>query len=66
MIGVRGFPFWMTLFPKVLLALVINVLDGVYHKIAVWLNDKGIWIFYFKFLLNYINDERRNHILLYN
>lgn len=42
MIDVRGFPFWMTLFPKVLLALVINVLDGVYHKIAVWLNDKGI------------------------
>ncbi|GIY12725.1 anoctamin-8 [Caerostris darwini] len=40
MIDARGFPFWMTLFPKVLLALVINVLDGVYHKIAVWLNDK--------------------------
>ncbi|KAG8186689.1 hypothetical protein JTE90_014763 [Oedothorax gibbosus] len=40
MIDARGFPFWMTLFPKVLLALVINVLDGVYHRIAVWLNDK--------------------------
>ncbi|XP_054714021.1 anoctamin-8-like [Uloborus diversus] len=40
MIDSRGFPFWMTLFPKVLLALVINVFDGVYHRIAVWLNDK--------------------------
>lgn len=66
MIDVRGFPFWMTLFPKVLLALVINVLDGVYHKIAVWLNDKGIWIFYLKFLLNDINYERYNHFLMHN
>ncbi|GFW67911.1 anoctamin [Trichonephila clavipes] len=41
MIDARGYPFWMMFFPKVLLALVINVLDGVYHKIAVWLNDKG-------------------------
>ncbi|GFR21582.1 anoctamin-8 [Trichonephila clavata] len=40
MIDARGYPFWMMFFPKVLLALVINVLDGVYHKIAVWLNDK--------------------------
>lgn len=66
MIDVRGFPFWMTLFPKVLLALVINVLDGVYHKIAVWLNDKGILIFYFKFLLNDINYESYNHFLMHN
>ncbi|CAL1266921.1 unnamed protein product [Larinioides sclopetarius] len=54
MIDARGFPFWMTLFPKVLLALVINVLDGVYHKIAVWLNDKE----------NYRGEEQyENHLV---
>lgn len=34
------YPFWMTFLPKVLLGLVINVLDGVYHRIALWLNNK--------------------------
>ncbi|XP_022235888.1 anoctamin-8-like, partial [Limulus polyphemus] len=34
------YPFWLTFVPKVLLALVINVLDSVYYRIAHWLNDK--------------------------
>ena len=27
--------------PKVLLAIVIPILDSLYNKIAVWLNDMG-------------------------
>ena len=34
-------PFFCTYLPKVLLAISITVLDDVYKKIAVWLNDKG-------------------------
>ncbi|CAN8005287.1 unnamed protein product, partial [Ixodes hexagonus] len=30
----------MSFVPKVLLALIINVLDTVYYRIALWLNDK--------------------------
>lgn len=34
-------PFFCSYLPKVLLAISISVLDDVYKKIAVWLNDKG-------------------------
>lgn len=27
--------------PKVLFALIIPLMDSVYKKVAVWLNDKG-------------------------
>ncbi len=27
--------------PKVLLAIVIPILDSIYHKVAIWLNDMG-------------------------
>ncbi|KAG1709819.1 Anoctamin-8 [Nymphon striatum] len=34
------YPFWLTFFPKILLALAINFMDGIYNKIAHWLNDQ--------------------------
>lgn len=34
-------PFFCSYMPKVLLAISISVLDDIYKKIAVWLNDKG-------------------------
>ena len=27
--------------PKILLAIIIPIFDGFYHKVAVWLNDMG-------------------------
>ncbi|XP_067127758.1 anoctamin-8 isoform X1 [Centruroides vittatus] len=49
------YPFWMTFLPKVLLGLVINVLDGVYHRIALWLNNKE----------NYrLEEEYENHLII--
>ena len=34
-------PFFFKFFPKILLALSIGILDDIYKKIAVWLNDMG-------------------------
>jgi len=34
-------PFFCSYLPKVLLAVSISVLDDVYKKIALWLNNKG-------------------------
>jgi len=38
-------PFFCTYLPKVLLAISISVLDDVYKRIAVWLNDKGLYMY---------------------
>ena len=32
--------------PKILLAIIIPIFDGFYHKVAVWLNDMGESIMY--------------------
>ncbi|XP_013784235.2 anoctamin-8-like isoform X2 [Limulus polyphemus] len=49
------YPFWLTFLPKIFLALVINVLDSVYYRIAHWLNDKE----------NYrLEEEFENHLIV--
>ncbi|KAK6643522.1 hypothetical protein RUM43_005032 [Polyplax serrata] len=35
----RGFPFFLSYFPKILLAIVITFFDEAYYKVARWLND---------------------------
>lgn len=37
----RGYAFWLSYLPKILLAIGITLLDEAYYKVAVWLNDKG-------------------------
>ncbi|XP_063222140.1 anoctamin-8 [Bacillus rossius redtenbacheri] len=39
-IAERGYPFYLTYLPKILLAVVITILDEAYYKVACWLNDK--------------------------
>lgn len=34
-------PFFCKFLPKILLAICISLLDDVYKKIAIWLNNKG-------------------------
>lgn len=33
---------WLSVIPKVLLAGAITLMDELYYKLAVWLNDKGL------------------------
>jgi hypothetical protein len=33
---------WLSVIPKVLLAGAITLMDELYQKLAVWLNDKGL------------------------
>ena len=41
------YPSWMAYLPKILLALVIFIMDEVYHRIATFLNNLGeLRIFY--------------------
>lgn len=37
----RGYGFWLSYVPKVLLAVVIALMDEAYFKVAIWLNDMG-------------------------
>lgn len=37
----KGYPFWLSYFPKILLACAITVMDEGYYKVALWLNDCG-------------------------
>ncbi|XP_053209059.1 anoctamin-8-like [Panonychus citri] len=39
-IGEQFYPKWTSYFPKVLFGLVIHILDVVYEKLALWLNNK--------------------------
>ena len=41
MIESHGLLDFLRFLPKILLAVVIPVLDGVYQNIAIWLNDMG-------------------------
>ncbi|XP_071448852.1 anoctamin-10 [Hetaerina americana] len=36
----RGYPFFLSYLPKILLAVVITLMDEAYHKVACWLNDR--------------------------
>ncbi|KAL0278801.1 UNVERIFIED_CONTAM: hypothetical protein PYX00_000506 [Menopon gallinae] len=36
----KGYPFFLSYFPKILLAIVITFFDEAYYKVAYWLNDK--------------------------
>lgn len=38
-----GYGFWLSYVPKVLLAVVIALMDEAYFKVAVWLNDLGMY-----------------------
>jgi hypothetical protein len=38
----KGIISWLSVIPKVLLAGVITLMDELYYKLAVWLNDKGL------------------------
>ena len=40
-IETQGYFQFLRFLPKILLAMVIPFLDGIYNKIAVWLNDLG-------------------------
>ncbi|XP_065335769.1 anoctamin-8 isoform X2 [Cloeon dipterum] len=35
----KGYPFWLSYIPKILLACTITVMDECYYKVALWLND---------------------------
>lgn len=41
LINDRGYPTWTSFVPKVILAVVISFLDGIYYRIAVALNNSG-------------------------
>ncbi|XP_012276230.1 anoctamin-8 isoform X2 [Orussus abietinus] len=50
----KGYGFWLSYVPKVLLAIVITLMDEAYFKVAVWLND----------LENYrLDTEYENHLI---
>ncbi|XP_017753331.1 PREDICTED: anoctamin-8 isoform X7 [Eufriesea mexicana] len=50
----RGYGFWLSYVPKVLLAIVIALMDEAYFKVAVWLND----------MENYrLDTEYENHLI---
>ncbi|CAK9829083.1 Ano8 [Anthophora retusa] len=50
----RGYGFWLSYVPKVLLAVVIALMDEAYFKVAVWLND----------MENYrLDTEYENHLI---
>lgn len=36
---------WLSVIPKVLLAGAITLMDELYYKLAVWLNDQGWSLF---------------------
>ncbi|XP_039276146.1 anoctamin-8 [Nilaparvata lugens] len=36
----KGYAFWLSYLPKILLAIGITLLDEAYYKVASWLNDK--------------------------
>ncbi|PBC32858.1 Anoctamin-8 [Apis cerana cerana] len=40
----RGYGFWLSYVPKVLLAVVIALMDEAYFKVAIWLNDMALLI----------------------
>ena len=40
-INSQGYFQFLKFLPKILLAVVIPIIDGVYNNIAVWLNDMG-------------------------
>uniref|UniRef100_T1IMB0 furin n=1 Tax=Strigamia maritima TaxID=126957 RepID=T1IMB0_STRMM len=49
------YPFFLTYVPKISLALVISILDTVYQKVAVWLNNQE----------NYrLEETYENHLIL--
>ncbi|CAG2053476.1 unnamed protein product [Timema podura] len=37
----RGYSFYLSYLPKILLAVVIALMDEAYYKVACWLNDRG-------------------------
>ncbi len=37
----QNYPGFIKFAPKILLAVAIPSLDGIYQKIAIWLNDQG-------------------------
>ena len=41
--------------PKILLAIIIPIFDGFYHKVAVWLNDMGESIMYKIIFCKFLN-----------
>lgn len=41
LINDNGYPAWTSFVPKVILAVVISFLDGIYYHIAVALNNSG-------------------------
>ncbi|XP_043783973.1 anoctamin-8 isoform X3 [Apis laboriosa] len=50
----RGYGFWLSYVPKVLLAVVIALMDEAYFKVAIWLND----------MENYrLDTEYENHLI---
>jgi hypothetical protein len=48
-----GIISWLSVIPKVLLAGVITLMDELYYKLAVWLNDQGL-----KPQIIFLNDYR--------
>lgn len=50
-----GYGFWLSYVPKVLLAVVIALMDEAYFKVAVWLNDLGMYFDKKKSDLHYLD-----------
>lgn len=44
-IEARNYPSFLSYIPKILLAVVITLMDEAYYKVAVWLNDKGRFVY---------------------
>ncbi|RWS27221.1 anoctamin-8-like protein [Leptotrombidium deliense] len=51
----KEYPQWTSFLPKIILACTINLMDAVYNKIAIWLNNKE----------NYEHEEvHENHLII--
>ncbi len=44
---------FLSYLPKILLAVVIPMLDGMYNNIAIWLNDMGNSLSHFWHIKNF-------------
>ena len=49
MIAEKGYTFYLSYLPKVLLAVIISILDEAYFTVAKWLNDVGKFIHFLCF-----------------
>ncbi len=47
-------------FPKMVYANLIGSLNSYYKKLSIWLNNKGLFFYFFKFLIRNIFIKKSN------